>query len=131
MGRVFGRRVARQAEVRRWWGELGADERRALGASGRDSASVVVRFAPPDEAADDGEVNDFYEYLVNHEVYLEDGRAAHICSAHPAARAVLAAGRIPAGFRCPRADASCPMRALLERAPGCEVRLSLVRGPRS
>ena len=69
---------------------------------------------------------DFYEYLVNHEIYLHelDG-VFHICSAHEQARAVLRAGFIPASFSCPFAKIDCPMRSLLGVAPGCSVALSL------
>src|SRR2546421_286165 len=35
-----------------------------------------------------------------------------------AARAAFAAGRIPADFRCPLGACACPMRQLLEVAPG-------------
>lgn len=72
-------------------------------------------------------VDDFYEYLVNHELCFYGGRTFHICSAHAEARAVVAAGRIPASFPCPRASTDCPMRKLLDEAPGCDVRLSLIR----
>ena len=69
---------------------------------------------------------DFYEYLVNHEIYLHDlDGVFHICSAHEHARATLRAGFIPASFSCPFAKTECPMRALLERAPGCSIALSL------
>jgi hypothetical protein len=58
-------------------------------------------------------------------------RTFHICSAHRAARAVLRAGFIPADFTCPLASAACPMRKLLDRAPGKSVRLlSPGAGPR-
>jgi hypothetical protein len=72
--------------------------------------------------------HDFYEYLVNHEIFIDDGPKYHFCSAHPEARAVLSAGHIPAAFRCPRGESACPMRVLLDRRPGRDVRLSLVRG---
>jgi hypothetical protein len=69
---------------------------------------------------------DFYEYLVNHEIYLNDLVGTfHICSAHEQARAVLRAGFIPASFSCPFAKIDCPMRSLLGVAPGCSIALSL------
>ncbi len=69
---------------------------------------------------------DFYEYLVNHEIYLHEfDRVFHICSAHEQARAVLRAGFIPASFSCPFAKSDCPMRTLLGLAPGCSIALSL------
>jgi hypothetical protein len=39
-------------------------------------------------------------------------RTFHICTRHEAARAVLAAGRIPADFQCPLGINDCPMRRL-------------------
>ena len=119
--------------VTKWWRGLTPAEHRALRRDpGRPPAGVVGRFVVPDSRGEDaGEPIDFYEYLVNHEIFLEDGRPYHICSAHPEARAAIAAGRIPAAFRCPRADVDCPMRALLSTTPGCDLRLSLARAPKS
>jgi hypothetical protein len=86
---------------------------------------VVARFVEPGEVSEPA--NDFYEYLVNHEICIDDGPKYHICSAHPDARAAVGAGYIPAGFRCPRGEKECPMRSLLALCPGRDVRLSLVR----
>ena len=71
---------------------------------------------------------DFYEYLINHEVYLHelDGTRHHICSAHERARETLRAGLIPATFSCPLAKEGCPMRKLLDVAQGRSIALSLV-----
>lgn len=63
------------------------------------------------------------EYVSNHEdiqFFMVDG-ALHICRAHPAARGVIRAGRLPADFTCPNADDACPMRRLLARCPGKDV----------
>ena len=109
----------------RWWRELPAAERRDLAAvRGRRPLGVFVRFVEQGEAADDDPI-DFYEFLINHEVYLDDGRTFHICSAHPAARARFAAGYIPRDFSCPRSDDACPIRALLAVSPDHDVKLSL------
>src|SRR5262249_334998 len=43
-------------------------------------------------------------------------RTFHICTHHEAARAVLAAGRVPADFQCPFRSEDCPMRRLLSVA---------------
>ena len=115
------------AEVDQWWRGLAPRDRRELRRDpGRPPPRVVARFVEPGE--DVGAEDDFYEYLVNHEIYIDDGPKYHICSAHPEARAVLSAGRIPAAFRCPRGEKACPMRVLLDQRPGHDVRLSLVRG---
>ncbi len=117
------------AEVDEWWRGLAPLDRRELRrGGGRRPTRVVARFVEPDDDTDTSDA--FYEYLVNHEIYIDDGPKYHICSAHPEARAVLAAGRIPEGFRCPRADEGCPMRALLDQRPGHDVQLSLVRDRR-
>jgi hypothetical protein len=120
------KRLSGNPEAQRWWQALGPDERRALR---RDPAppppGLVGRFVEPTEGED--EPNDLYEYLVNHELSFPDGRVFHICTAHPAARAVLASGRIPADFRCPRGERTCPMRVVLDAAPGSDVRISPVR----
>lgn len=126
--KLSDRACVRVAEVTEWWRALGPAERRDLCRdAGRPPARVVARFVEADEDLHGSDGDDFYEYLVNHELTLDDGRTFHICSAHPEARAVVAAGRIPATFRCPRGEAVCPMRTLLDRGPGHDVQLSLVR----
>lgn len=111
-------------EVNEWWRGLAPEDRRALRSGGRcPPTRVVARFLEPDEEAP--ACDDFYEYLVNHEIYIDDGPKYHICSAHPEARAVVRAGRIPSSFRCPRSDERCPMRILLGMRPGHDVHLSL------
>jgi hypothetical protein len=124
--RTRGLSCAQRRDVARWWAGLTAAARHDLRRDGgRAPRAVLARFVEAGEA-DEGDGNtDFYEYLVGHEILLGDGRAFHICSAHEAARACLARGRIPAEFRCPRADAACPMRALAAAAAGRDVRLSL------
>ena len=114
--------------VRRWWRGLAQADRNALGhAPARAPRGVLARFVEAGSTEDTWNTSlDLYEYLVNHEIYLEDGRTFHICSAHPAARVALARGVVPAGFQCPRADAACPMRALLALAGGRDVQLALV-----
>jgi len=120
---------AQTAEVTEWWRRLAPLDRRELRrGAGRPRTRVVARFVEPDDATEVSD--DFYEYLVNHEIYIDDGPTYHICSAHPEARAVLTAGRIPKGFRCPRGEEVCPMRALLDQCPGHDVQLSLVRDRR-
>lgn len=120
------------AEVNEWWRGLAPRDRRDLRRhGGRPPVRVIARFvescdektAEPEAGAGD----DFYEYLVNHEIYIDDGPKYHICSAHPEARAAVSSGRISASFRCPRGESRCPMRVLLDQRPEHDVRLSLVR----
>ena len=118
------------AQVDAWWRGLAARDRRELRRdAGRPPIRVVGRFVEP---GNDDEVSiDFYEYLVNHEIYINDGPMYHICSAHPEARAAISKGRIPATFVCPRREKECPMRKVLDERPGYDVRFSLRRGGRA
>ncbi len=110
-------------EVTRWWQTLSAAERASLSYV-RAPRRVFVRFVEPGATADD-DAPDFYEHLVNHEVFLDDGTPRHICSAAGHARDAIRAGVVRASFRCPLAAEGCPMRALLAEAPGRDVRFSL------
>ncbi len=120
--------LSQRENVDGFWRRLSARDREALRRdSCRPPARVFVRFVEPG----DDEVpssDDFYEYLVNHEIFLEDATPLHICSAHPEARRVLSRGHVPHDFRCPRADLACPMRALLATCPGRDAKLRLVSG---
>lgn len=106
-----------------WWQGLSSQDRCALKQRLRYRDDVIVaRFVEP--GGDDEPVpSDFYEYLVGHELYLEDGRRFFICSAHPEARVALERGRIPHDFRCPRADTACPIRQLLAEGVGHDCKL--------
>jgi len=118
---------AERRDVERWWDDLAPTERGALRRdAGRAPRGLVARFVEAGTEADDAGATDFYEYLVNHEIFLEDGRPFHICSSHPAARACLAAGLVPSGFRCPKGRAACPMRALADAAGGRDVLLRCI-----
>lgn len=123
-------------EVDRWWTELSEPSRRDViqlweeaNLAGHAEAYVEAR-AVEDEAEDYNPAlwhNDFYEYLVAHEVEYMPGRVFHICTRHPVARAAVQRGRIPADFVCPweEGDTACPMRTLLQRAQGRSVRLQI------
>ena len=108
-----------------WWQALTPAQRRTMRRDpGRPPPGIMGRFVEAgahDEHAADG-LRDHYEYFVAHEVFLVDRPAFHICSIHAAARATVVKRHLAATFRCPLADARCPMRALLAQAPGCDVR---------
>jgi hypothetical protein len=73
--------------------------------------------------------NDFYEYLVNHEIFLVDlQRSFHICTRHPEAQGAICRGRIPVGFNCPFKSKDCPMQTLLSLSGGRSVTLRLRLG---
>jgi hypothetical protein len=56
-------------------------------------------------------------------------REFRICTAHPEARRVLTRRHLPATFRCPRADAACPMDAPLQLTRGRDVRFAACAAP--
>ena len=117
------------AAIQSWWSGLSAPDRDALGCLYRDDRRrrprVIGRFVSHRaHQRSEAQPNiDFYEYLVNHELSLDDGRRFHICSAHPRARKAILAGLIPAPFVCPLASTDCPMRAALDHRPGCDLQL--------
>lgn len=112
--------------VTRWWAGLTSAARASLKVhEGRAPAGVMAKLV--EEVSDEDANVDFYEYLVNHEVYLVDAPPMHICTAHPAARAALAKGHVRASFECPRGERACPMRALLDAKPGRHVQFAIVK----
>ena len=113
-------------EIAAFWRDLAPAERRRLSRRASPPVAVMARFEDPEARTDDDDISDFYEYLVNHEVFLEDGRRFHICTAHPAARSAVARGVIDARFECPRGELACPMTTLTGAANGRAVRLRLV-----
>ena len=138
-------RVDEREHLDNWWQRLERLDRRALnrfweidaghGADGR-AGWVGLDFVPAlrrDAAADaldaDDAARDFHEYVDNHPelVYHVPVPTFHICRSHAAARDVVRRGHLPADFACPLRRATCSMRALLARAPGCDARLDLRR----
>ncbi len=119
--------------VDRWWDDLDESGRRDVIELWQETASagpVEVRvlgvFVDQGEPGDDSGFwhNDFYEYLVNNEIYLLDPIQAHVCTRHPLARAAVQRGLISEDFECPFLDSDCPMQRLLGREPGKSIRLS-------
>jgi hypothetical protein len=131
---------ADEALVAAWWARLDAaarsqvtdlcDPRRdqcffRLVPGDAAQAPVVIggRFVPKDDdtAGWDEWHAGLFDYLVcNPELVLVAPpvvRTSHICTRHEAARAVLAAGRIPVDFQCPLSSDGCPIRHLLSVAP--------------
>ena len=125
--------------VRRWWAGLTAADRQAAVAAWDDEAQdrffapesgdsepipVVLggRFVPAEQPLVGPEWHaDYFEYLLKYPELLLCEKPyfpiGGVCTAHPEARAALAAGCIPAGFQCPLASAECPMRRLLDKRP--------------
>jgi hypothetical protein len=140
--------------VERWWSGLAdADRREAAGAwderrevcffapqpnaAGQldewEQVPGVVggRFVPHDDSVRMHEwLDDWIEYLEGHEEVILLPRVVvvfrtfHICQAEPAARAVVAAGQLPAEFVCPVGSGSCPMRRVQAVAPNHPLQLT-------
>jgi len=96
-----------------------------------DSVPSVIggRFIPHDDAWGLSEWGPgYFEHLLQHPELVidwESGRRTfHIgCTQHPAARACLTAGCLPADFKCPLGLQECPMQRLLAIAPNHNLQL--------
>jgi hypothetical protein len=115
-----------------WWAHLDSSSRsealhlwhECSQAESKLAVRVEARFADEsDENAGDFWHSDYYDYLVNHEIYLLDVPDVHICTQHPVAAAAARTGFIPHDFACPLQAGDCPMRRLLALAPGRSLRL--------
>src|SRR5689334_13907513 len=122
-GKLTRKLTTKQLEdVRRWWHSLSRKERDSLREE-RFPSEICARFEEPGEEEALEIPDDFYEYVVAHELTLWPTRTFTICSAHEEARVVVAHGLIPADFVCPLSKVDCPMRVLLAEAAGKNVRL--------
>lgn len=129
-----------EAVARQWWNSLGPADRATI-AGLWDSRLEVSFFAPQSDDAgsldawdqipavqggrfvpsdDDGRgewMEGYFEHLLQHPelviAYDPTQRAFHFgCTAESQARACIAAGKVPGGFRCPAQSATCPFEAL-------------------
>jgi hypothetical protein len=115
-----------------WWAHLDASSRSEALQLWHECSQTESGLAVRVEArfADDHEDergdfwhSDYYDYLVNHEIYFYRERSFHICTQHPVAAAAARAGFISHDFTCPLQAGDCPMRRLLAHSPGRSVRL--------
>ncbi|MBL8622866.1 MAG: hypothetical protein JNK64_16235 [Myxococcales bacterium] len=126
------RRLARRARaaLRQWRATLSTDARAGLALpSWRDQPLTLIGAPVDPELAYDAALwtAQLVEYINSHEevgFYLQE-RRFHICRVHAAARRVVRAGVIPAGFTCPRRAADCPFAAAAACVPGQAVQLRL------
>lgn len=124
----LGRRA--RAALRSWRATLPAPARVGLALrSWRDQPLTLIGAPVDAEVAHDDALarTSLLEYINSHEevgFYLQE-RYFHICRAHAAARRVVRAGVIPAGFVCPRRASSCPFAAAAAMVPGQAVRLRI------
>lgn len=75
------------------------------------------RFVPHDDDGRDEWEPGYFEHLIQHPelvlAYEAPRRTFHIvCTLHAAARACVAAGRVPIEFTCPVGSATCPLLPL-------------------
>lgn len=121
--------------VGRWWGEMGETARADVidlwtecgGPEGLCRVQAAVQWVDEPEPENDSYWwhPDFYEYLVNQEIYLLDEPLRHVCTRQTVAREAVRAGLILASFACPIGDGECLMHQLLQRKPGKSARLRL------
>lgn len=115
---------ARQAELHRLWDPRREDIGWTKPEEGLDWEALPIRLQGRTE--EDPELGregrlmkrQLLEFILNHEeiaFFLEE-RHFHICRRHRQARAVLAKGVLPAGFRCSLRGEDCPMRAISKAA---------------
>ena len=104
---------ARQV-YREWRRALPYAERAELAAAPR-AEQIVAKAVDPDARENAEWSAELAEYLTAHDLFWVEERRYHICRPHPAARAVIATGVVPARFSCPLASAACPIAA----ASGC------------
>ncbi|ABC27338.1 hypothetical protein HCH_00428 [Hahella chejuensis KCTC 2396] len=135
---------ARHGEVEDWWARLGDSLQSEIIAFWQGDADsplqktianvreylVVSRLHEENEQDAELELDypnrEFYEYLVNHEIYLDVfDKRFHICRAHKAIREKLLLGRLPTDFVCPFMRSECVVRQALERFGGGDIRLRL------
>jgi hypothetical protein len=117
-----------------WWAHLDAPSRsealqlwhECSQAESGLAVRVEARFAEDhEEKAGEFWHSDFYDYLVNHELYFFRERSFHICTRHPKVAGAVRAGFIPHDFTCPLESGDCAMRRLLALSPGKSVRLGV------
>jgi hypothetical protein len=127
--------------VAAWWRRLDAAARADLVARwGRprcpDEPAVELLGVFVDDATERADEldnamwsDDFREYVTAHDelVFHVPARSFHICRAHPAARAVVARGVIPAGFACPLGRAGCPFVEAASGRPRAAMHLVPLR----
>jgi hypothetical protein len=124
--RILGRRA--RAELKRWLPTLPAVARAALRRTVWSDPPIALVGMPVDPEAVAEHLawlRQLREYVNAHEeveFYLKE-RTFHICRAHAAARRVVEGGVIPAGFRCPRGAAACPLATAAACVPGQAVLL--------
>ncbi|WP_299551602.1 hypothetical protein [Seonamhaeicola sp.] len=63
-------------------------------------------------------VNHFYEYIVNHEIIIDQKPKLYVCSAYKEAENAIRTGIIKKEFLCPELNKNCQMRKILDLENG-------------
>ena len=132
----------RVQQLQRWWAGLRLEEQEAfvqlwsaeepepMSLGGEPILLLGIEEDPEQEAQEIRDWMDWLEYRYGHGMPMLSMKAPvfHLaCTAHPAARRVIAQRYLPANFACPLVQGGCPMRAILRHHGGRSVRLLPVR----
>lgn len=124
-------------QIENWWEKLDAENQKELHSLYQNesfvddnimiSIQLCGKFVEQDKVLSSQPfwLNYFYDYLVNHEVFLID-RVLHIggiCSSNNVAEQVFRNGFIPQNFLCPLKKENCLMKNLLEFEPKKSLQL--------
>ena len=122
-------------DVDGWWSEIDDNARAEAIAFWNTVASehitgfhiqASVAINEDSDPADGYWNNEFYDYLINHEVRWFEERTYHICRATACAESCVRHGRIPCDFKCPISSTECFMTAILAHARGGSVVFRLI-----
>ncbi len=137
-----------RAQLRRWWATRSRAQQAELHRLWDPRREDIAWTEPADDAGwealpirlqgrtvEDPELGpegremkrELLEFILGHEeigFFLEE-RHFHICRRHAQARAALASGLLPAGFRCTLRGEDCPMRVISKAAGERAVRIRL------
>lgn len=110
--------------VQNWWNKLSEENQIELASiynqEEEDQEQLVAihlcgKFVEQEEPNNQDAfwVNHFYEYIVNHELIIDDKPKLMICSANMEAENAIRNGMIKKGFSCPEHNKSCLMKNIL------------------
>jgi hypothetical protein len=121
----------KQAELYAWWDSLREEEKSKLEAFYKEGDFFTKNTIGLIESVGERKVihgyvdelldielyefpnQDYYENLIGHEVYLNNGPFVHICKAHKVLRAFLLLGLLPQNFNCFIGKKNCNMQKIL------------------
>ena len=123
--------LAELTNVENWWQKLSPENQKELSAVYNeeietDNQKVAIQFCgkfveqEPTESTDTYWINHFYEYIVNHELIVDEYEliGGYTCSVNQAAENAIRTGLLQKDFVCPDGSSSCLMRKLLQLKNG-------------